>query len=283
MKTSVRVRVPVATGLAALLLAGGAVGCSQETKAEGTPGMTPAAAVAKAAKNSEDITSLHYRMTGRTPEEGRIEGEARMRLKPEPAMDMKVKVPDEDPDATVEVRLLDGVMYIGGGAEAAKELDGKSWVKFDLEALGAGGDLNELGGPSQADKNPAAESTFLTGAKDVREVGTETVEGVKTTHYEGTVTLADLEKSFQGDGKGEEERRKSLEEYKDLGVDKLTMDMWVDEKDRTKQFRMRGDASKGELDMTVTFLSYNEPVEITAPPAGETMDLAEMMEEMGQG
>ncbi|WP_030422040.1 DUF1396 domain-containing protein [Streptomyces sp. SCSIO 75703] len=282
MKTSVRMRVPVATGLAALLLAGGAVGCGQEKKAEETPAMSPAAAVAKAAKNSEDITSLHYRMTGRTPEEGRLEGEARMRLKPEPAMDMKVKAPDEDPDATVEIRLLDGAMYIGG-AEAAKELDGKSWIKFDLEALGADGELNELGGSSQADKNPAAESTFLTGAKDVREVGTETVDGVKTTHYEGTVTLAELEKSLKDEGAGEEERRKSLEEYKDLGIDKLTMDMWIDEKDRTKQFRMRGDATKGELDMTITFLSYNEPVEIAAPPAGETMDLAEMMEEMGEG
>ena len=32
--------------------------------------MTPAAAVAKAAKNSEDITSLSYRMTGKMPGDG---------------------------------------------------------------------------------------------------------------------------------------------------------------------------------------------------------------------
>ena len=44
--------------------------------------MTPAAAVAKAAKNSEDITSLRYRMTGDIPGEGRVTGDAAMSMKP---------------------------------------------------------------------------------------------------------------------------------------------------------------------------------------------------------
>ena len=38
------------------------------------------------------------------------------------------------------------------------------------------------------------------------------------------------------------------------------MDMWVDGDDHTKQFRMQGDADKGKLDMTFTFLDYNKPV-----------------------
>ncbi|MGY4276603.1 hypothetical protein ACVILE_002783 [Streptomyces sp. M18.1] len=185
MKTSVR--MPVGAGLAALLLAAGAVGCSKEDKAEESPEMTPAAAVAEAAKNTEEIDSLHYRLTGRAPEEGRVEAEARMRMKPTLAMSMKMTALDQGPDAQAEIRIVDKAMYIGGGAEAAKEMDGKSWLKFDLAAMGAGDELNQLGGASQADKNPATESTFLTGAEDVEKVGTETVEGVETTHYKGTV------------------------------------------------------------------------------------------------
>ncbi|MDT0610092.1 LolA-like protein [Streptomyces lancefieldiae] len=282
MKTSVR--VPVGAGLAALLLAAGAVGCSKEDGADESPKMTPAAAVAKAAKNTEEIDSLRYRMTGRAPEEGRVEAEAEMQLKPTVAMSMKMTALDQGPDATAEIRLVGKAMYIGGGAEAAKEMDGKSWMKLDLSAMGAGEELNQLGGASQADKNPATESTFLTGAKDVEEVGTETVDGVKTTHYKGTVTLADLEKSLQDEDRAtREKRRKSLEQYEKMGVDKLTMDMWVDGEDHTKQFRMRGDADKGPLDMTITFLGLNEPVKVTAPPAGETVDLAEMMKESQQG
>ncbi|MFB6768835.1 LppX_LprAFG lipoprotein [Streptomyces sp. NPDC056337] len=280
MKSSVR--VPVGASVAALLLAAGAVGCSGGT--DESPKMTPAAAVAKAAKNTEEIDSIRYRMTGRTPEEGRVKAEAQMRIKPTLAMSMKMTALDQGGGQSAEIRLVDKAMYIGGGAEAAKEMDGKSWMKFDLSALGAGEELDQLGSASQADKNPATESTFLTGAKDVEKVGTETVDGVETTHYKGTVTVAELEKTLAGEDKAtREKRQKSLEQYEKLGVDKLNMDLWIDGDDRTKQFRMRGQADKGPLDMTFTFLGFNEPVKVAAPPAKDTMDLAEMMKESQQG
>ncbi|MDQ0405734.1 DUF1396 domain-containing protein [Streptomyces sp. NBC_01723] len=281
MKSSVR--VPVGASAAALLLAAGAVGCSGGT--DESPEMTPAAAVAKAAKNTEEIDSIRYRMTGRAPEEGRVKAEAQMRIKPTLAMSMKMTALDQGGGQSAEIRLVDKAMYIGGGAEAAKEMDGKSWMKFDLAALGADGEeLDQLGGASQADKNPATESTFLTGAKDVEKVGAETVDGVETTHYKGTITLADLEKSLADEDEAtREKRRKSLEQYEKMGLDKLTMDTWIDGDEHTKQFRMRGDAAKGPLDMTITFLGFNEPVKVTAPPAKDTVDLAEMMKESQQG
>jgi len=240
--------------------------------------MTPAAAVAKAAKNTEDITSLRYRMTGQYPAQGKVTAEASMRLKPTVAMTMKMKAPAQGADGTAEIRLVDKVMYIGGNAEMSKQMDGKSWLKFDLsgltdEQLGAG-----ASGAGQAEQNPAAESTFLTGAKDVKKVGTETVDGVKTTHYSGTVTLDTLRKSFKSADKAtREQREKSLQQYEKLGIDKMTVDMWVGDDDLTKQLRMKGQADKGPLDMTVTFLDYNKPVTVTAPAAKDTADLAEML------
>ena len=117
--------------------------------------MTPAAAVAKAAKNVDDITSLSYRMNGETPGEGRVKAEAKMRLKPDVAMSMKITALDKGADGTAEIRLVDKAMFIGGGAAAAKEMDGKSWIKFDMAALGgAGGAGGPLGAAGQADKNP---------------------------------------------------------------------------------------------------------------------------------
>jgi len=274
-------RKTAGAGLAALLLAAGAAGCGTQT----SPSMTPAAAVAKAAKNTEDITSFRYRMTGRVPEEGRIKAEASMRTKPTVAMSMKMTALDQGADGTAEIRLVDKAMYIGGGAEAAKEMDGKSWIKFDMSALGDKGGLGTgTPGAGQADQNPATESTFLTGAKDVKKVGTETVEGTETTRYSGVVTLKDLKASLKDEDKATRERReKSVEQYDKLGVDELTMDVWVDGDDHTKQFRMQGDADKGSLDMTITFLDLNKPVSVTAPPAKDTMDLAEMMKEAQNG
>ncbi|MFE2303259.1 LppX_LprAFG lipoprotein [Streptomyces sp. NPDC059445] len=269
--------------LAALVLGGGAVGCSKGG-AEESPALTPAAAVAKAAKKTQDITSLRYRMTGKVPGEGRVSGEAAMSMKPL-AMSMKMTAEDQATDGPVEIRLVNNAMYIGAGAQAAKEMDGKSWIKFDMSALGADKELNadQFGG-GQADKNPATESTFLTGSKDVKKVGTETVEGVKTTHYKGTVPLDALRKSLKSQDKTtREQREKALEQYTKMGIDAITMDMWIDGDDHTKQFRMRGTADKGPLDMTITFLDYNKPVTVTAPPAKDTVDLAEMMKGAQQG
>ncbi|MFG2727020.1 DUF1396 domain-containing protein [Streptomyces canus] len=275
-------RRTIGAGLAAVSLAAGAVSCSKG--GEESPGMTPAAAVAKAAKNTEDITSFRYRMKGKVPEQGRIEAEASMRTKPDVAMTMKMTAPDQGTQGSVEIRLVDKAMYIGGNAEMAKEMDGKSWIKFDMSALGDKALGGGAPGAGQADQNPAAESTFLTGAKDVKKVGTETVDGVKTTHYSGTVTLDDLKASFKDEVKATREvREKSLQQYEKLGVDKLAMDMWVDGENHTKQFRMKGDATKGPLDMTITFLDYNKPVTVTAPPAKDTADLAEMMKGLQEG
>lgn len=261
-------------GLAALLLAAGAAGCG---KGEESPEMTPAAAVAKAAKNTEDITSLRYRLNGSVPEQGRIEAEASMRVKPEVAMSMKMKAFDQGTDGTVEIRLVDKVMYMSGGA-AAQEMGGKSWLKFDLAAMGADKELNQLGTVSRADRNPATESTFLTGAKDVKKVGEEKVDGVETTRYSGTLTLDDLRTSSKDEAKETRERReKSIEQYEKPGVDKLAMDMRVDGEDHTERFRMRGDADKGPLDMTFTFLDVNKPVEVAAPPAEDVATLEDLM------
>ncbi|MFR0359131.1 DUF1396 domain-containing protein [Streptomyces sediminimaris] len=290
MKSAVRGSVrrrAMGAGLAALLLAGGAVACQKSDKsdkAEKSPAMTPAAAIAKAASNTEKITSLRYRMTGKVPEEGQISGEAAMSMKPL-AMSMKMTTQGKGADGPVEIRLVDKAMYIGGNADMAKDMDGKTWIKFDMSALGADKELNaQQLGAGQADQNPASDSTFLTGSKDVKKVGTETVEGVKTTHYRGTVTFADLKASFKDEDKTvREEREKSLKEYEKMGIDSMTMDMWIDGDDHTRQFRMRGDADKGPMDMTITFLDYNKPVTVTAPPAKETVDLAAMMKEMENG
>lgn len=263
--------------LAALLLAG-AVGCGKgDDRGEASPALEPAAAVAAAAKNADAITSFRYRLDGRVPGEGRVRGEAAMSVEP-PAMSMKITAEGQADAGQVEIRFVDKAMYINGGAEAAGEMDGKSWIKFDLSKAGAGKEGNPFAGAGTADKNPAAESTFMTGAKDVREVGTETVDGVKTTHYQGTVTLDALEESLKGTDKTTRERRqKSVDQYEELGVDRLTMDMWIDGQKHTKRFRMRGDADKGPLDMTITFSDVNKPVTVTAPPAKDVADLAEMM------
>ncbi|QDQ13152.1 DUF6612 family protein [Streptomyces spectabilis] len=271
--------------VAALLLAGGAVGCGTEKKSDSAGGdLSPAAAVKKAAKNSEQLKSFSFRMKGQVPGEGRVQGEASMSTEPL-AMSMRMSAPEQGPEK-MELRLVGDGMYLGGGKEAAKEMDGKSWVKFDAKSLGKGAPNKPApsSATSQAEQNPASESALLSGSDDIEKVGEEKVEGVGTTRYRGTVTMDDMRAELKADkdldAKARERREKNIKKYEDMGIDKLTMDLWIDGENHTKRFRARGDADKGKFDMTITFFDVNKPVKVTAPPKSEVMDIAAMMKEM---
>ncbi|MEU0432411.1 hypothetical protein ABZ153_12380 [Streptomyces sp. NPDC006290] len=259
----------------AVLLAGGSVACGGVAKSGSAvaapPKVTPAAAVANAGKNAEDITSLRYRISGTVPGKGRLEAEASMNTQP-PAMSMKMTAAAvRGGNAPLEIRFVDKVMYVGGSAIRPEKLNGKSWLSAAPAVWGRGGVDNQSYGvlPSQLQVNPTAQSTLLTGSKDLRLIGTETVDGAKTTHYKGTVNR----KGLTGG---------RLDQFIQLEVsDPLTMDIWIDGDHRTKQFRMRAEhnddlvgTGDGPLDLTISFLAINQPVTIEAPPTKDTTPLA---------
>ncbi|MET8676430.1 DUF6612 family protein [Streptomyces sp. NPDC004647] len=241
--------------------------------------VTPVAAVKRAAEKNEKLTSLTYTMSGKVPGGGTMKAKAALSLKPL-AMRMNMNGGPAGQAGEAEIRLTDGAMYMNGGEKAAAEMDGKSWLKFDLKAMDKGG-ADPLGGLSgQADRNPAEDSASLTAAKDLKKVGEESVDGSATTHYAGTVTLDAMRASLKGEDAATKERReKALKIYEEMGIKSLKMDMWIDKSDRTKQFRMRSASNKGPMDLTITFLDYNKPVTVKAPPASETMDLAAMLKD----
>ncbi|MFJ3925635.1 LppX_LprAFG lipoprotein [Streptomyces sp. NPDC090022] len=288
----------VGTVLAAVLLAGGATACEDGKKAEGgkaagtgasaAPSQgaapkggaaqaTPAAFLEQVRKGSEEITSLRYSMSGQSEGQA-MTGEAAMRSKPDLAIRMKMADP-ATPTEQAEIVVLDGAMYIGS--------DGK-YLKFDLKALGADPNaarkLDSAGGGSKDGENPGDRANELLAAQDLKTVGEETIDGVKTTHVTGTVTLEQMRASLATATPAARERQeRQITKLEAQGIKSLAMDMWIDETHHTKQVRTRGTANKGPLDMTIKFLDYNKPVEITAPPADQVVDLAEMMKEGGAG
>ncbi|MFD9006989.1 LppX_LprAFG lipoprotein [Streptomyces sp. NPDC059582] len=265
---------------AAVLLAGGSVACGGGSKSDSAvvdpPKVIPAAAVAKAAKNSADITSLHYRISGTVPAKGRLEAEASMNTQPL-AMSMKMTAAaDQGGHGQLEIRFVDEVMYVGGSGMRSEKLNGKKWLSAAPAIWGRSAVDNQSYGvlPSQLQGSTTTQSTLLTGSKDLRLIGTETVDGARTTHYKGTVN---------GDGLIGER----LDQFIQLEVsDPLTMDLWIDGDDRTKQFRMRAKhndmlagTGDGPLDLTITFLDINQPVTIKAPPTKDTAPLADNAQE----
>ncbi|MFC9495987.1 hypothetical protein [Streptomyces sp. NPDC056982] len=94
------------------------------------------------------------------------------------------------------------------------------------------------------------------------------MEGEKTAHHKGTVTLDQMRESYQDEDAATRKRRdKNLSMYEGLAVDKLAVDLWIDQGDRTRRFRTRGAADKGRFDLTMTFFDYDKPVTVRAPAA----------------
>ncbi|MEV7884160.1 LppX_LprAFG lipoprotein [Streptomyces sp. NPDC002817] len=268
-----RVRIAAFT---AMLIAGGSVACGGSAKSDSAAGdppeMTPAAAVAKAAKNSESITSLHYRISGTVAGKGRLKAEASMTTKPS-AMSLKMnQTEDRGGDGRLEIRFVDGVMYVGGSAIRSEKLNGKSWLSAAPAVWGRGNTENQSYGvlPRQLEQNLLVQSTLLVGSKDLRVIGTETVDGTRATHYKGTVDVDSL-------------RGERLDQIFGLEVSEpLAMDLWTDGDGRTKQFRFQArhldlltDTEDGRLELTVTFLDINQPVTIKAPRAEDTAPLGD--------
>ncbi|MFJ6896153.1 hypothetical protein [Streptomyces hokutonensis] len=277
-------RATTGVAFAAVLLGGGAVGCGGDSAKEDSADLTPSAAVAKAVEKAEDITSLHYRVSGTVPEKGRLTAEASMNTKPA-VMTMVMTVAGARKPGELDIRFVDKAIYLGGSGVDTSKLGGKSWLKAEPAVWGRGAVDNRSYGvlPGSMEGSPVVQSTIMVGSKDVRRIGAETVDGMKATHYRGTVTERGL-RDAQSAAKGKaawQRRTDNLDQFVALQVDgTMSMDLWVDGDDHPKQFRVRGktyptqsDADGGTLDLTVTFLDINQKVTVKTPPADDTAEL----------
>ncbi|MGI5377477.1 hypothetical protein ACQEV2_25200 [Streptomyces sp. CA-251387] len=277
MRLSVRAVVPAA----ALLLAGCGTGAGEQQSA----GSPAAEAVARAAEKSEGATSLRYRLTGRFPERGRIADEGTVRTEPAVARLKTANLSGEESGET-ELRLIGGVLYERAPADMVQKLGGRHWVSYGpaAEFTTDSGLRMDVGGlRDQVGRNPAREAGFLAGAHDVKRVGGEKVDGAVTTHYAGTAAIDELRASVKGveDKATREGRERSLDQYEKLGVDELTLDVWVDGDDRVRRLRTQGFGRKGALDLTFTLLDYGKPVTIPAPRPDDTADLRKPLKKNG--
>ncbi|MFI7411069.1 hypothetical protein ACIBU0_20650 [Streptomyces sp. NPDC049627] len=265
-----------------LLLAGCGAGASGERSAD-----SPAAgAVARAAEKTEAVTSLRYRVTGSFPERGRIAEEGTVRTEPAVARLRTANLSGEERGET-ELRLVDGVLYESAPGDMVQKMGGRHWISYGRAAkftTDSGLRMDVAGLRDQVGRNPAREAAFLAGAQDVKRIGGEKIDGTDATHYAGTAAIDELRASLEAtdDKAARQGRERSLDQYEKLGVDELTLDVWVDGDDRVKRLRTQGFGRKGALDLTFTFLEYGKPVTIPAPRADDTADMRKPLKTNGR-
>jgi hypothetical protein len=154
----------------------------------------------------------------------------------------------------VSVILVDRVVYVSesgqSGPYTAMKLDkGDPIAKFYLQFLG------------QSD--PAGLTRAFDGAiEDLDKVGSESLDGVETTHYRLRVDARRVLTSTLGEelpaGSWAQDLPKTL-----------TYDVWVGDKDNLPR-RLEYDVMGTSMTMTLT--DWGEPVDIKAPPASQISD-----------
>lgn len=166
---------------------------------------------------------------------------------------------------SMQARYLPDAYYARLGDAFARRAGGRHWIRYaydDLDALdGAAG-----AGFAEQVRNttPGQSVKLLLESDDVRRAGTDTVAGRRTTHYTGTVEVADV---------SDAELRGQLTR---AGVTGGTVDVWVDGRDLLVKKVEKGRTTSGGYTQTAYYSDYGTQVAVAAPPAGDTADFTEL-------
>ncbi|MFE2640413.1 hypothetical protein ACFXKS_16960 [Streptomyces scopuliridis] len=182
---------------------------------------------------------------------------------------------------------LDNAMYMDMGPDAAKDMDGKHWMKLDLGALAkASGDeavqKQLTGGLENMNQDPAQQLALLLDSPNLKHLGSEKVDGVQAEHYKGTLTLDELVKSNGSlDVLSAKERADLLDSMKKSGLKGYDTEVWVNEDDYPVKMDVGMDTAQGEVNISAHYSDYGAKAQVQAPPAGETFDFAELLGGLG--
>lgn len=163
---------------------------------------------------------------------------------------------------------------------------GTEWVSMDVNELADGGAGNPFGGLGTSQMDPSAFLGFFAGAVEVKEAGGDTVKGVATTRYEGTIDLGKVLSGFAkvvGHDVDERQLRRGLRELKTMGLGKIPFEVWIDDEGLLRKERLTMDlgmipgAQEGAgLEIEATFSNYGDPVDIEPPPPSQVTDVTDM-------
>jgi hypothetical protein len=177
---------------------------------------------------------------------------------------------------SAELRFLqeggDPVVYLSAPFLSSRLPGAPAWIRLDLqqasEAMGK--DLNGL--LAQAGQNPAQVLDMLRASGEVVEVGTETVNGESTTHYRATIDLAKAADQLGPDAQA------MLKRLSAAGAPTtFPVDVWIGDDGLVRRVVLdesfSANGQSGGAKVTLDLSDYGTPVDVTAPPSADTLDL----------
>ncbi|MEU2283152.1 hypothetical protein ABZ614_14685 [Streptomyces sp. NPDC013178] len=171
---------------------------------------------------------------------------------------------------TMRMLFVDGAYYYDVDPQADGPLAGKEWMRIDGSAVFGKQGAQALSG---SNGSPSASMKGLKYAKDVEDLGEETVNGQSTTHYRAVIGQDQMGKLKDAYGD-----QNSLFGSVTGGASSITMEVWVGAKD----LPVRLVQQVGAMKVTMDFEKFGKTADVQAPPAAQTGDLTKVLEEAGK-
>jgi hypothetical protein len=188
-------------------------------------------------------------------------------------------------DFTVEMRMVDGVVYMRYPEMMSQFLGGKPWISIDATAA-LGTENPGMTGPlGQADPTKFLEY-LATVSSGVEETGRETVRDVETTKYHAVI---DFEKAveqvapetFEMLGVEPNELADELAQMQSVIGAELPVDVWVDDDGLLRRMRMEMTIEGQSATVDMEMFDYGVDVAVEAPPADEVGDMSSLLGGVG--
>ena len=191
----------------------------------------------------------------------------------------------------MEMVMDDGVIYMRSPAfEGAPT----PWVSLDPSKMDPAA-AAQFGGFGAGTTDPSAYAGLFAGVFDVKASGEADIDGIATTRYTGTIDLQKVLEGFadvvgeDADAKTTEQLEAAVEQFEALGIEgKIPFQIWIDEEGLPRRQRITmdfGDLVPGtgdaEMEMTVDYSAFGEPVDVELPKASEVTDVTKMMSDAG--
>ncbi len=275
--------------LAVALAASVAAGCGQGTASSGsTPppsGKASAKTLLAAATATTKTGSARYTLhmtiagpNGQTTAQGH--GITSFSHPVKASMSMVMQIPGAPTPMAVSERILGTTIYMRMPALQSAIPGAKPWMKLDLEAMGKAHGIDFSALMNSSSNDPATILSYLQGvSSNIQNLGTETVDGVQTTHYKATV---DFHRVMAALERKDPKAAASIQQVMAMsGETAEPVEVWIDEAGLLRQETVHSHMPSLGADMTFTMdlSDFGTAVDVTAPPASQTSDFMKLLQQ----
>ncbi|MEU7055131.1 hypothetical protein [Streptomyces sp. NPDC046197] len=182
---------------------------------------------------------------------------------------------------SMQARYLPDAYYAKMTDTFAQQAGGKHWLRYGYD------EMARLGGGSGAylqdqlqNNTPNQTVKLLLASGDVKKVGEEQLSGEHTTHYAGTVNVADFaDRSNKDLSAGQLAQLKK--QLSRAGVTTETVDIWINDQNLLVKKVEKGTIAAGTMTSTAYYRDYGVKVSVTPPPAADTEDFTKLLKKQG--